>query len=200
MNEPINFALKLGKYLTLKDFCTCSQTYQKYSDKIDPLPQNLETIIALKALNQWIIDPIIEQFGFNQFQLTYGFCSPDLKKYLNQKDPKTGLKNGRIDPSRDQHIGHEKNKNNNYYCQRLGAACDFLIKNVPSDQVIDWILQEKLPFDSIYYYGIERPIHISYGTENKRDIWTFTPQKTPTKKGVEKWVKLAKTLKLERNT
>ncbi|MGK7932447.1 MAG: hypothetical protein AB4041_13580 [Microcystaceae cyanobacterium] len=186
----INYSLKLGKYLTLKDFCTCSQTYKKYADKIDPLPKSLETIQALQALNQWIIDPIIDHFDYNNFQLTYGFCSPDLKKYLNQKDPETGIKNGRIDPARDQHLAHEKNRNNKYFCQRLGASCDFLIKTVPSNQVIDWILAQPLPFDSLYYYGSDRPIHISYGSQHKRDIWTFTPKKTPTKKGIEHWVKL----------
>jgi hypothetical protein len=186
----IDFSLKLGQYLTLEDFCTCSQTYQKYADKIDPLPKSLETIQALQALNKWIIDPIINHFGSDQFQLTYGFCSPDLKRYLNQKDPETGIKNGRIDPARDQHLAHEKNRNNKYFCQRLGASCDFLIKTVPSDQVIDWILQQKLPFDSLYYYGSDRPIHISYGSEHKRDIWAFTPKKTPTKKGIEHWLEL----------
>ncbi len=188
----ITLSLKLGKYLTLKDFCTCSQTYQRYANRIDPLPKNLETIQAIQALNQWLLDPIIDHFGIDNFQLTYGFCSPDLKKYLNQKDPETGVKNGRIDPTRDQHLAHEKTKNNRYYCQRLGASCDFRIKGISSDQVIDWIILQKLPFDSIYYYGFDRPIHISYGTEHKRDIWTFTPQKTPTKKGLESWLKFIK--------
>ncbi|MGD1927667.1 MAG: hypothetical protein ACFB12_02055 [Leptolyngbyaceae cyanobacterium] len=42
---------KLGKYLTLEEFCTCTQTYHKYADQIDPYPQNLEeTIPALAAL------------------------------------------------------------------------------------------------------------------------------------------------------
>lgn len=188
----INLSLKLGQYLTLKDFCTCTQTYQKYQDKIDPLPKSLETFQALQDLNQWIIDPIIYYFTLDKFRLTYGFCSPDLKKFLNQKDAKTGLKNGRIDPSRDQHLAHELNRNHQYYCQRLGASCDFYIQETPSDQVVDWILQQQLPFDSLYYYGSDRPIHISYGKEHKRDIWTFTPQKTPTKKGIEIWIDQAK--------
>lgn len=189
MAHPV---MQLGKYLSLEEFCTCSQTYQKYADQIDPYPKNPETITAIKALNTEIIDPIIDQFGRENFQLTYGFCSPDLKRFLNKKDPKTGIKNGRIDPSRDQHMGHEVNRNGNYYCQRLGASCDFLIINVDSEQVIDWIVQNQLLFDSIYYYGHteegkHRPIHISYSPQNKQAIWAFTAKGTPTRKGTEKW-------------
>mgnify|MGYP002760455478 CR=1 FL=1 len=183
--------MQVGKYLSLEAFCTCSQTYQKYGDKIDPSPKNQESIVAIKALNTYIIDPIIDRFGFPNFQLTYGFCSPDLKRLLNQKDPQTGFKNGRIDPSRDQHMAHEINRNGKYYCPRLGAACDFRMLNVNSEQVIDWIVEGNLPFDSIYYYG-QRPIHISYSEQTKQAIWAFTAQGTPTRKGTQKWQQIIK--------
>lgn len=185
--------LKLGKYLTLEEFCTCTQTYHKYAQYINPFPQNiLEVIPALKDLNQFIIDPIIDNYGLENFQLTYGFCSADLKKYLEKKDPITGIKNGRVAPKLDQHISYELNKNGKYYCPRLGAACDFQIINVASTEVIDWILNQRLSFDSLYFYGVQRPIHISYGLQHKRDIWTFSPSGQPTRKGIENWVKLAK--------
>lgn len=186
-------AVKLGKYLTLEDFCTCTDTYGKYAELIDPFPKNAEaTIPALKALNQFIIDPVIDYFSLESFQLTYGFCSSDLKKYLDKKDLVTGVKNGRIDPTRDQHMAHEVKKNGLYYCGRLGAACDFAIADKPSDSVIEWILTARLPFDSLYFYGASRPIHISYGPQHKRDIWTFTAKRQPTKKGIERWIELAK--------
>lgn len=109
----------LGRYLSLEEFCTCTQTYQKYANRIDPYPQNVEaTIPALKDLCQHILDPIIDHFGRERFELTYGFCSKDLKRFLAQKDPETGIKNGRVDPSRDQHMAHEKNRNGKYYCDR----------------------------------------------------------------------------------
>lgn len=186
MNQIIP-KISLGKYLTLEDFCLCSQTYQKYQDKIDIVPKNPESIQALKELNKFILEPIIEYFSPEKFKLTYGFCSPSLRKYLDKKDPLTGKKNGRIDPSRDQHLAHELNKNNKYYCQRLGAASDFLIIDIPSNQVVEWILEQQLPFDSLYFYGKDRPIHISYGPQHKRDIWAFTTTGQPTKKGTEKW-------------
>lgn len=183
---------KIGKYLTLEEFCTCTQTYQKYADLIDPYPQNLEeTLPAIKVLIQFIIDPIIEGFGFENFRLTYGFCSKDLKRYLEKKDPLTGLKNGRVAPNLDQHMGHEVNKNGKYYCSRLGAACDFWIVDTSSATVISWIVEQKLPFDSLYFYGEDKPIHISYGAQQKRDIWTFGDRNQPTQKGIEHWVELA---------
>lgn len=176
---------KIGKYLNLYDFCTATTTYGKYANKIDPLPKNPESIEAIKQLNKLIIDPIIDYYGVERFQLTYGFCSRDLKKFLAQKDPTTGKKNGRVDPRIDQHMAHEINRNGNYYCPRLGAACDFVILNVNSDAVVRWIIAHQLPFDSLYFYGKDRPIHISYGPQNKQDIWTFTSTGQPTKKGID---------------
>jgi hypothetical protein len=187
----------IGKYLNLEELCTCSQTYQKYAEQIYPYPKNPETITAFKNLAQFILDPIIDNFGREKFQLTYGFCSSDLQRFLRKKDAITGLKNGRIDPSRDQHCAHEINKKGQYYCWRLGAACDFKIIELTSDRLIDWILVQKLPFDSLYFYEIDRPIHISYGFQHKRDIWTFTSAGTPTQKGLQPWLKLAKSINFE---
>ena len=183
----------LGKYLTLQEFCTCTQTYRKYVDRIDPYPKNPEeTIPALEALCQHILDPVIDRFGRERFQLTYGFCSKDLKRFLSQKDPETGIKNGRVDPSRDQHMAHEKNRNGKYYCNRLGAACDFRLVGLGSNRLIEWILEQQLPFDSLYYYGSKRPIHLSYSSQQRQNIWAFTTNGVPTQKGIENWVQAAK--------
>ena len=182
-------AMQLGRYLSLEEFCTCTQTYQRYGDRIDPFPKNLtETVPALQALCEQILDPVMDCFGRDRFQLTYGFCSADLRRYLNQKDPVTGLKNGRIDPSRDQHMAHELNRNAKYYCDRLGAACDFRILGLESDRLVEWVLEQQLPFDSLYYYGSDRPIHISYAPQQRQSIWTFTDRGMPTRKGIEKWI------------
>jgi hypothetical protein len=66
-----------------------------------------------------------------------------------------------------------------------------------SDRLVEWILEQRLPFDSLYFYGSNRPIHISYGDQHKRDIWTFTAKGTPTRKGIEDWVEAAKRLRTE---
>jgi hypothetical protein len=91
-------------------------------------------------------------------------------------------------------MAHEVKNNGSYYCQRLGAACDFLIADLASEKAVDWLLQARLPFDSLYFYGTERPIHISYGSQHKRDIWAFTATGQPTKKGIKRWIELAKLL------
>jgi hypothetical protein len=86
-------------------------------------------------------------------------------------------------------MAHEVNRNGQYYCDsrrdrfanRLGAACDFRILDLPSDALVDWIVAQGLPFDSLYFYGADRPIHISYGPQHKRDIWAFTAWGTPTR-------------------
>ncbi|WP_228371498.1 hypothetical protein [Trichormus azollae] len=57
--------LKLGKYLTLtlEEFYTCTQTYHKYAQNINPFPQNIKEVIpALQDLNKYIIDPIIDNY------------------------------------------------------------------------------------------------------------------------------------------
>lgn len=180
--------LPIGQYLTLEAFCTCTQTYRHYASQIDPFPHNPnETIPALEALCQCIVDPIIGQFGPEQFRLTYGFCSADLKRWLAKKDPVTGVKHGKVSPQRDQHMAHEKNRNGHYFCSRLGAACDFQIAGLPSDELVAWIVGRRLPFDSLYFYGSARPIHISFGPQHKRDLWAFTEAGLPTRRGTEQW-------------
>lgn len=71
---------------------------------------------------------------------------------------------------------------------RLGAACDFRIMGLEGDRLVEWVLEQQLPFDSLYYYGSDRPIHISYAPQQRRNIWTFTDGGVPTRKGIEKWI------------
>lgn len=180
-------------YLTLEEFCTCTDTYKKYAAKINPYPEQKESLEAIEKLAVRIIDPIIEHFGKDNFCLTYGFCSKDLKRWLNEKDPVTGIKNGRVDPKKDQHMAHEVNRNGKYYCERLGAACDFLIVDEPSEQVVKWLLLEKqLPLDRLYFYGTERPIHVSYGPQHNRYTCTFTASGKPVERKINYWTTLGK--------
>ncbi len=181
---------KFGEHISLELLCTCTRTYKKFSEQIEPYPKQPETLTAFQDLARYLLDPIIDHFGQNNFRLTYGFCSPSLKRYLEKKDPSTGKRYGCIDPSRDQHMAHELNRDGKLFCNRLGAACDFQIVDVPSHEVVDWILVRQLPFDSLYYYGPSRPIHLSYGPQHKRDVWTFTATGQPTRKGIEAWVNL----------
>ena len=43
-------------------------------------------------------------------------------------------------------MAHEINKDGNFYCKRLGAACDFLIRDLDSKSLVNWILERKLTF------------------------------------------------------
>ena len=45
-------------------------------------------------------------------------------------------------------------------CSRGGAACDFYIEGVPTSNIVRFITQ-KLNYDRIYYYGNNRPLHVS---------------------------------------
>lgn len=170
----------------------CTHTYAVFSDCINPFPANEQSIAALQDLAEKIIDPIIDYFGRDRFCLTYGFCSKDLKRYLSQKDPGTGQKYGRVAPNRDQHMAHEVNQHGKYYCDRLGAACDFFIQDLSSEHLVEWILAHRLPFDSLYYYGSGRPIHISYGPQHKRSIWGFSATGVPTQQGLQTWLEAAR--------
>ena len=115
----------IGKYLSLEEFCTCTQTYQKYAEFINPFPKNEASLEAIADLNREIIDPAIDFFGRDKFQLTYGFCSPDLKKFLQKKDPITGVKNGRLAPEIDQHIALEVKKAVNIIVKDWGQLAIF---------------------------------------------------------------------------
>ena len=75
-----------------------------------------------------------------------------------------------------------------YKLRSLDAACDFQIVGLESDRLVEWIPEQRLPFDSLYYYSSERPVHISYSPQHKRSIWAFTSNGVPTKKGIEKWI------------
>ncbi|MBD1846884.1 hypothetical protein H6F89_26445 [Cyanobacteria bacterium FACHB-63] len=57
---------------------------------------------------------------------------------------------------------------------------------------MEWILEQRSPFDSLYFYGGDRPIHVSYGAQRKREVWAFTEKGVPTRKGIERWVELVK--------
>ena len=144
-----------GKYLTFRSLIECGETQKKTS--IENLPKELETYDALERLVENVLDPVIDYFGM--IVLTYGFCSPELARKIP----------GRIDPSRDQHASYEKKKSGNPICERGGAACDFIIEDESMLEVAQWIVQNT-EFDRLYFYGDDKPIHVSYGPENTRAI------------------------------
>ncbi|MFU8789527.1 MAG: hypothetical protein ACNA7G_10885 [Methylobacter sp.] len=101
-----------------------------------------------------ILDPVIDYFGM--IRLSYGFCSHDLGKLISK----------RVAAKLDQHAAHELNSKKNLIYPRLGAAVDFIVDDENMREVADWIA-ENTPFDRLYFYGEDRPIHVSYGPEQK---------------------------------
>ena len=126
------------------------------------MPKEPDTYTALYELAINVLDPVIEYFG--SIKLTYGFCSPDLSRAIS----------GGIAPNLDQHAAHEKNRKGSYVCERLGAAVDFIVEDENMREVVDWISQN-VPFDRLYFYGPDRPIHISFSPNPQREVVELVP-------------------------
>ncbi|MBB1270533.1 hypothetical protein [Shewanella sp. SR44-3] len=143
-------------HFSFRDLIECGDTAKQYQLFI--LPKQTASWQALSQLATNLLDPIVEQFG--PINLSYGFCSPELARKI-AKNPKP-----HIAPALDQHTSHELNNKNNLICPRLGAACDFIVKDsrYNMQQVGQWVATE-LKFDRLYYYGKASPIHLSYGPD-----------------------------------
>ena len=107
---------------------------------------------ALELLLFEILLPIDRHIG--KPIITYGFTSFALKKYIQKLSPSGTA------PSLDQHSAHEKNSVGSQICSRGGAACDIYIEGVLSSDIVSFITRN-LNYDRIYYYGNNRPLHVS---------------------------------------
>jgi DNA phosphorothioation-associated putative methyltransferase len=149
-----------GKFLKYRDLIECGETQAKTG--LPNLPKEPDSYTALLELVINILDPVIEYFGM--IKLSFGFCSPALAKQIP----------GRIAPELDQHAAHEKKNNGKFVCERLGAACDFFIEDENMREVANWMFENTI-CDRIYFYGANRPIHISYATNPKRQLIEMKP-------------------------
>jgi hypothetical protein len=149
-----------GANFTFRDFVECGETQQRL--QLRNIPLNPETYNAFYDLAVNILDPLIDYFG--SIRLTYGFCSPGLAKHIP----------GRIAPALDQHASHELNARSKPVCDRGGAACDFIVDDEDMQEVADWIFAN-LPFDRMYFYGSDRPVHISHAISQSRSAYRLVP-------------------------
>lgn len=78
-----------------------------------------------------------------------------------------------IAPGLDQHAACELNQRGKLVCPRQGAAVDLIYPGKNSYQVALWLAQHT-PFDRLYLYGPDRPLHISYGPEQNRALVELT--------------------------
>lgn len=149
-----------GRFLTFRDLIECGET--QAATGLPNRPEQADSYNALLELAENVLDPVIDWFGM--IRLTYGFCSPPLARKIP----------GRIDPKRDQHASHERNRRGNLICERLGAAVDFLVEDEDMREAAVWVA-ENTPFDRLYFYGPDKPIHVSFGPDHSRQIVEMRP-------------------------
>lgn len=138
--------------------------YQKrHSISLDNSPKEDESIGSIISIVEGVLIPVSNQFG--ELTVTYGFVSGELNKFI-QKNNSSGTY-----PSIDQHSASELNKANNQICKRHGIACDFIVKGYEKkmNEVLLFLVNN-LDFDKIYYYGKDRPLHVSVGNESERHL------------------------------
>jgi len=147
---------------------------------IDNSP-NEQSINAISELCSNILLPLENELG--EVSITYGFTSHTLLKKIQKLNP------SRIAPNLDQHASYEKNSRGKVICGRGGAACDIFVTGFENNmyEVAKWAA-EKLPFDRMYLYGNDRPIHLSFGPEQSRFIQTMNTRldgrRFPGRKGI----------------
>lgn len=144
-------------HLKYRDLIECGETQKR--TKFANLPVELETYSALRDLATHILDPVIEKY--ENFELTYGFGSAELVRQM--------LPPKRVAPKLDQHAACEKNAAGQFICDRLGSACDFLIKGQDMRDVARWVFNNT-PVDRLYFYGSDKSIHVSFSQTQKHQF------------------------------
>ncbi len=134
--------------IRLENLCSAGTTAQAFPD-IDNRPKSQDSIDALNALISNILEPIRLHYG--HLTITHGFTS----QALVNKVPSGVAKH------LDQHCSHEINGRGKRICDRNGASADIYVPNVTAIDLVAYVF-DHLPFDRIYYYGVENSIHISY--------------------------------------
>jgi DNA phosphorothioation-associated putative methyltransferase len=150
---------RCGALLSYRDFIECGETQKRL--QIHNVPKSASTYNALYDLATRILDPIIDYYG--PIKLTYGFSSSDLASKIT----------GRIAPKIDQHASHECNRLGNPICDRLGAAVDFIVEDEDMLEVAQWVV-EHTEFDRLYFYGRDRPIHLSFSEAPTAQVTVMT--------------------------
>lgn len=147
---------RCGRHFSYRDLVECGATQAQ--TRLANRPVQPDTYTALYELATNILDPVIDYYGM--VRLTYGFSSPQLARQIA----------GRIAPKLDQHAACELNRKGEPVCPRLGAAVDFLVEDEDMEEVARWIVQN-LPFDRLYYYGKNRPVHVSHSQTPAAEAW-----------------------------
>jgi len=117
----------------------------------------------LLSLEKQILMPIVGALG--DITITYGFTGPALSRFINRHAPKGTA------PELDQHACQELNSRGKLICDRAGAACDFWVAGYEQNMhQVALFICERLPFDKLYFYGRNRPVHVSFADEPLRHL------------------------------
>jgi hypothetical protein len=161
---------RCGENFRYRDLIQCSDTWQELNTsgmRIEHLPVQDKTWAAMRDICEKILDPVWKKFG--SMKLTYGFASNELDKAVRERarritKPANTTRNG------DQHAGCELNSRGKPICPRLGIAVDFKIEKFKSGVVATWI-ETNTPFNRLYYYSDDRPLHVSIGPGPSHPRW-----------------------------
>jgi hypothetical protein len=131
------------------------------------LPEAEASWRALAGLAEHVLEPMVERFG--RPTLTYGFAGAA----LSRRRP------SRTAPELDQHAAYETRRTRDgrtvRICERGGAAVDVLFPGVGAFAVGAWLVTEGVPFDRLYLYGEDRPLHVSWVDPSERapasEVW-----------------------------
>ena len=145
-----------GQHFTYRELLECGETQAQTG--LPNLPKQPDSYTALYELAANILDSLIDYYG--PIKLTYGFSSPALARRIL----------GRIAPKLDQHAACELNRKGEPVCPRLGAAVDFIVEDEDMEEVARWIIAN-LTVDRLYFYGKDRPIHVSYSETPAKEAW-----------------------------
>lgn len=154
---------RCGANFTFRSLIECGETQQRLA--LPNVPLNPATYNALYDLATQVLDPVVEYFG--SIRLTYGFCSPELGRHIHR----------RVAPELDQHASLEVNRVGKLICARGGAACDFRVEHEDMREVANWIIAHT-PFDRLYFYGSDRPLHVSYSPDGARQAYRLKESKS----------------------
>lgn len=140
---------------TYRQLCECGDSWAR--GRPDNRPRQPATFTALARLGQAILDPLSARFG--RPTLTYGFAGLAL----------IALRPRHTAPRLDQHAGHELGRSGLPICARLGQAVDLFVPGRSSLALARFII-DQTPFDRLYLYGADRPLHVSCGPQQSRQV------------------------------
>ncbi|HNH47294.1 MAG TPA: hypothetical protein PKY30_09665 [Myxococcota bacterium] len=124
-------------------------------------PLQPETWEAIRHMEELLLQPLFHHVG--PFHISYGFAGPTLLRAIRAQAFLEG-RNPQIAPHLDQHCGYERSRSDRRICTRDGLAVDLRVPDRSSDDVAAWIIKN-LPFDRLYLYGPDRPLHLSWAPQ-----------------------------------